>query len=532
MLVCVLLIPMLIRYASYLGMQDLPDERKIHSSAIPRVGGLAMVCGALLSTLIWIEHSIAIYCYMLSVIIIAIFGIWDDKVQLNHKVKFIGQLFAALLVVTLGDVNINSLPFIYDGIIPDYISMPFTIFALLGITNAINLSDGLDGLAGGSSIFSLGVIALIAYTSGELQLVMLSFAVVGAVLGFLRFNTYPASVFMGDTGSQFLGFSLGVLVIWLSQNYVPVMSPSIAIVALGVPILDTFYVMSQRLLNRQSPFKPDKRHIHHKLLNSGLDHYEAVSSIYLIQSIFVVSAYLFRFQNDYIVLGLYTIFGLSLIFILEMYSKNKKLSDKKHSDSFFSRLLSRQENRSQLSRFCVGIAAMLMSVYFFLVVLSSDTIPIEVIFISVGLIAFNLILFLNRKSTFIKSILRIDLYLISTVITYLIMINAEMSSSFEQLLSIVFAILIIVTILGFVFPEKKRLTITPLDYIIIFIMILISILPGDIFFDVTHYATDITRLFILFYVTELILMSVTKLVTYLKVTTMLSVITLLIRFVV
>ncbi|MCG8324550.1 MAG: undecaprenyl/decaprenyl-phosphate alpha-N-acetylglucosaminyl 1-phosphate transferase, partial [Thiotrichales bacterium] len=161
MLVSLMLVPLLRRYALKLKLMDHPDERKVHQEIIPRIGGLAMIVGTIASLLFWLRLDTPVLSYLLGVIIIAIFGTWDDRVQLGYRIKFVGQFIACLIVIFIGDVKVNSLPFLYDGIIPDFLSIPFTFFALLGITNAINLTDGLDGLAGGSSLISLCGIALL-----------------------------------------------------------------------------------------------------------------------------------------------------------------------------------------------------------------------------------------------------------------------------------------------------------------------------------------------------------------------------------
>jgi UDP-GlcNAc:undecaprenyl-phosphate GlcNAc-1-phosphate transferase len=142
---------------------------------------------------------------------------------------------------------------------------------------------------------------------------VLSLAIMGGTLGFLRYNTHPAMVFMGDTGSQFLGFSLGVLTIWLTQSSGAALAPELPLLILGLPVIDTLTVMTQRLLQGKSPFRPDRNHFHHKLLNLGFDHYEAVVAIYLIQTVFVVLAYLLRYESAWLILGCYALLALLVI---------------------------------------------------------------------------------------------------------------------------------------------------------------------------------------------------------------------------
>jgi len=516
MLVSLLLVPPLRRYATTLKLVDTPDERKVHQSIVPRVGGIAMIGGTLFAILVWLEPGMALYSFLAGVIIIAVFGTWDDRNQLGYRIKFLGQFIASLLVILVGDVKVNSLPFLYDEVIPDYIAVPFTLFAMLGITNAINLTDGLDGLAGGSSLLSLGVIALLGLVAGDINFVLLCMAIMGAILGFLRFNTHPASIFMGDTGSQFLGFSLGVLVIWLTQNIYPVISPSIAIIILGLPVLDTLYVMSQRLFEGRSPFRPDKRHIHHKLLSAGLDHYEAVSCIYLVQSTMVLCAYIFRFQNDFMILGIYLLSGLFFLYLIEILNRHAIINRNRDRYSLFRRLMEQGDNRSQLIRFCAATGSTSLLVYFAIIIMEVETIPAEVMLISAVLLIAGGLITMVTKGIGGIGWLRLELYLTCTLMVYLCHINPPFDIVVMRAVNLLYAAFLVITFLGLVLPERGKQNITPLDYLIIFVMVVLYGLPENRFADVGHYSVDIIRLFLLFYLCEFILMSVKKNVIILK----------------
>lgn len=293
------------RLAGKLKFVDVPDERKVHVMAIPRIGGVGMVLGTVASVFTWMNVGHDIGVFLAGVLVIAAFGVWDDRANLNYKFKFAGQLLAVLIVVLPGCVLIDKLSFIGGESLPHFVSIPLTVFFLLGMTNAMNLSDGLDGLAAGVSLLSLACVMVLATMAKAGDLVLMGLAILGATMGFLRYNTHPALVFMGDTGSQFLGFSLGVLAIWLTQKSNTALAPELPLLILGLPIIDTLVVMTQRIVRGQSPFKPDKNHFHHKLLDLGFDHYEAVLTIYVVQALFVVSAYLLRYETDATVLGSY-----------------------------------------------------------------------------------------------------------------------------------------------------------------------------------------------------------------------------------
>jgi len=308
MLVAVLAIPVLIRFAAPLGLMDIPNARKVHLKKIPRIGGIAIVIGSLLPIMIWSELDRPVQAYVLGALCLLCFGIWDDRKELNYKLKFLGQIIAVAIFVFYGEVTIQWLPFQGLNTVPIWIGLVITFLALLGITNAVNLVDGLDGLAGGTSLLSLGAVAVIAFMAGDTQLVMLTMAVMGGVFGFLRYNTHPASIFMGDTGSQFLGFSIGVICVLMTQQSNTALSPVLPLILLGLPILDTLTVMTRRILNGRSPFSADKNHFHHRLMKLGFKHYEAVIAIYMVQLGLIVLGFALKYQSDWILLLLFLAF--------------------------------------------------------------------------------------------------------------------------------------------------------------------------------------------------------------------------------
>jgi len=321
--VAMVLVAIFMRLAPRLRFVDVPDGRKIHSAVIPRVGGIGIVLGAVASVLAWIDLSRSTEMFLLGIGVITAFGLWDDRVDLDYRIKFAGQLLAISVVVWLGDVVVERLPGLEDREIPWFVTYPLTIFFLLGTTNATNLSDGLDGLAAGLSLLSLACIASLADLAEGDELVFTTIAIIGATLGFLRYNTHPAMVFMGDTGSQFLGFSLGVLVLMLTEQVNTALTPGLALPIVGLPIIDTLMVMGQRVAEGRSPFKPDKNHFHHKLLALGFDQYEAVLIIYALQSLFVVSAYLLRYESYWVI----AIFYLALSAVIVLFYPLARILD-------------------------------------------------------------------------------------------------------------------------------------------------------------------------------------------------------------
>lgn len=294
--------PVLIKSAKYLGMLDEPDERKVHTQAIPRCGGLGLSFATLTTILILAPLEQPFSSLLVGGAIIVLFGLLDDIFNLNYKWKFFGQFIAVIFVIYQG-IYLRYLPFFGLDDAPLWITYPLSFIFVVGVTNAVNLSDGLDGLAAGIMLMTLAAVAFFADYVGGKDLALIALAIIGGILGFLRFNSHPAVVFMGDTGSQFIGFMAAFLCIYLVENVYVTLNPALPLLLLGLPVLDTLMVMSQRIYVGKSPFSPDKRHIHHRLLALGFSHAEAVSCIYALQSVFLLAAFLLRYQSDLAVLG-------------------------------------------------------------------------------------------------------------------------------------------------------------------------------------------------------------------------------------
>ena len=311
-LISVLLMPVLIKSAKHLGMLDEPDERKVHTQAIPRCGGLGLSFATLIAILILAPFDQPYSSLLVGGAIIVFFGILDDIFNLNYKWKFFGQFIAVIFVLYQG-IYLRCLPFSGLDDASLWIAYPLSFIFVVGVTNAVNLSDGLDGLAAGIMLMTLASVAFFADFVGGKDLALVALALIGGILGFLRFNSHPAVVFMGDTGSQFIGFMAAFLCIYLVENVYVTLNPALPLMLLGLPVLDTLMVMSQRIYLGKSPFSPDKRHIHHRLLALGFSHAEAVSCIYALQSVFLLAAFLLRYQSDFAVLGVYLLICATIL---------------------------------------------------------------------------------------------------------------------------------------------------------------------------------------------------------------------------
>ncbi len=276
-----------------------------------------MVVGACIPIFLWLPHGDRVTAFLSALLVLLIFGAWDDRRELDYRLKFLGQFLAVLLIVFWGEVTISVFPFAGMDPVPAWLSIPVTVVFLVGVTNAVNLSDGLDGLAAGVTLLSLGTIAFLANLANGDEIMVTCFIIAGAIFGFLRYNTYPARIFMGDTGSQFLGFTVGVLSIALTQQVNTALNPWLPLFLVGLPMVDTLFVMAKRISEGRSPFAADRTHMHHRLLSMGLAHYEAVSVIYITQAAFLLTAVLLRYHGDLVViLAYFALVGLSLGTIL------------------------------------------------------------------------------------------------------------------------------------------------------------------------------------------------------------------------
>ena len=289
-----LLTPPVTRLAFRIGAVDVPDKRKVHDKIMPRLGGLAIFlsfCAAVLFLLLYRGYNLQVAGLLVGGAFILLVGIVDDIYSLPPLVKLAGQVIAALIVVAFG-VRVQFLSNPFDGYFQlGFMSIPVTILWIVGVTNSINLIDGLDGLASGVSFIALITLSVIAVQVHQSSLIpLLSLSLAGAVLGFLRYNFHPAQIFLGDSGSMLLGFTIAVLSTMGLLKSVTVISFLTPVIILGVPIFDTSFAILRRYSNNKPIFKPDKAHLHHRLLKRGLSHRQAVLAIYCLAIAFSLSA--------------------------------------------------------------------------------------------------------------------------------------------------------------------------------------------------------------------------------------------------
>lgn len=316
--------PFVKKIAFHIGAVDLPNARKVHKKPMPRLGGLAIYFGFLLGYMLFGTHSETMNSILIGSFIIVLTGVIDDVKPLKASHKFIGQLVATCIVVFYGNILLKDISAF--GLYFDFgnLSYPITIFFILGCINCMNLIDGLDGLASGISSIYFLTIGIIATMQGKNGLdFVLTFIMLGSTLGFLVHNFNPASIFMGDSGSMFLGFIIAVISLLGFKN-VTMTSLIIPLLILAIPILDTIFAIIRRTLKGESISTPDRFHIHHQLLNHNFSQRATVLIIYGINILFAAASIVYVLKDQ--MLG-YVVYGILLFIVILFVVKTNVVFD-------------------------------------------------------------------------------------------------------------------------------------------------------------------------------------------------------------
>lgn len=335
-----LIVPVIIKYSLEKNLVDVPGRRKIHKKVTPSMGGIAIFCGFFISTLIWVEISYwrEIKFLLVALFVIFFIGVRDDLVPLRPLFKLVGQILAATLLISLFDLRLKSFYGLF-GIfeLPIIVSYLLTVFTIIIVTNSFNLIDGLDGLAGSISILSLLAFGVWFYLVGDQLFSILSFAMLGAIFAFLIFNWEPSEVFMGDTGALVIGMTLAILAIhFIELNYsLPLKDPykftgsvATAICIIIIPIVDTTRIIILRVLKKQSPFRPDKSHVHHAIMRLGMTHSQTTMILACTQIVyFAIAVIFYKIQDRYLLPGI-VIFSVALSITLDRLILSKLSTNK------------------------------------------------------------------------------------------------------------------------------------------------------------------------------------------------------------
>ena len=333
LLVAYVMTPPVKRFAEKVGAIDVPrDNRRVHDHPIPRMGGLAIFIGFVLSLIFFVPMSTKVLGLLVGSVIIAVMGGVDDIVSLNPWVKLAGQIVAALVAIRCGLVfDVISIPNIFAEetyIEIGWLSIPLTMLWIVGCTNAVNLIDGLDGLAVGVSAISSMTMLIVSLFVSEPVVSIILAALTGACLGFMPYNLNPAKIFMGDVGSQLLGFVLSTASIMGLFKLHAIITFFVPLLALALPLADTIFAFFRRILHGQSPFKADKGHFHHRLLAMGLNQKQVVAVLYGISAVLGLLAVLMAGDSMAVkIICLVAAFIISLGIWLKVFKNNPNLRE-------------------------------------------------------------------------------------------------------------------------------------------------------------------------------------------------------------
>ncbi len=529
MVVSMVLIPLMARLAPRIGMIDRPEARKVHVKPIPRAGGVGIVLGALLPLVLWLPFNELFNAYLFGALVLLAFGVWDDIQELGHYVKFIGQFAAVIAVVYYGDLYVTQLPFM-DGELSETAGRIFTVFAMVGMINAVNHSDGLDGLAGGLSLLSLGSMAFLAYLTdaGTGFLILVALAAIGGIVGFLRYNTHPASVFMGDGGSQFLGFTAGFLAVRLAEHVNTAISPALPALLLGLPIVDILAVFAQRVYHGMNWFRASKNHIHHRLLALGFDHYESVVIIYSIQTLFAVTALFMMYESDALILSFYLGVCALVFAFLIVAEKNKWHAHHSKRPAGLARIVASVKKHQLFVTLPMRFVSVAIPVLFVVIGLTASEVPRDLGVVS-AILAAILLLYLAVRRAKDTTVLQVVTYVTAAFVVYLETRYCKQWAPVLDTIEIIYFVLLALAIgITIRYGRKGEFKTTPMDYLVIFVVLFAGFLLHNLP-EKADLGGMAVKLMVLFYGCELIITRMRKLVHLLTIATLVTLTILAVR---
>jgi UDP-GlcNAc:undecaprenyl-phosphate GlcNAc-1-phosphate transferase len=481
---------------------DRPEPRKIHATAVPRVGGIAIMAGSVAAMLVWLPLPPDTAFFLASALLVGLFGLLDDRLNLGYRTKFLGQVVAALIVVVLGGAELTRTPFIYDGSLPGWFSVPFTVFVIVGVTNAVNLSDGMDGLAGGTSLLATGALGLLAWIGDDRVVSLLALCLMGATLGFLRYNTFPARVFMGDAGSQFLGFSVAVLAILTTERANTAISPMVPLLVLGLPILDTLSVLVRRLLEGRPPFAPDRKHLHHRLLDLGLNQYEALLVIYAAQILLLLLAAGFAYASDVVLLLAYVAFAGAVLGGLCLAERRVGGRVPVDRHSWVDRIIDYLRVSRLTRRVPWLVLGTAVPALFVAGPLLADTVPADIGWLALAVLVLLVVALLPGRSVGFAE--RLAAYALAVVVAYLVEFSPVLKACCATPLHGIFVLLAVMILIWMRFADSRGFRINGLD---VLVMVIVAVVPQIPLVRTTGLGVVAMEALVLFYACEILLVS-------------------------
>ena len=335
-------VPSIVWISNSKGLHDKPNERTSHNNSIPNLGGIGVFAGLIIASVLFTGQDaiMELKFIMAGLLLLFFIGVKDDVQDLNYRKKFIGQILAICLVVVFGDIRITNFHGLF-GIhsIPYILSILFSVFIFLTLINSFNLIDGVDGLASGVAMLVSLIFGTWFFVSGFESYAAMSFSLIGALMAFFRFNVFSKKykLFLGDTGSMIIGFMISIFAIRFLEyeliagnSYYFISSPAIVLGILIIPIFDTIRVFFLRLFSGSSPFKADRNHIHHRLLDLGCSHLQTTSILIFVNVVFIVMVLLLQKFGNIVLLTIILSFAifLNLMLGLLLQKRKKEFTDK------------------------------------------------------------------------------------------------------------------------------------------------------------------------------------------------------------
>jgi UDP-GlcNAc:undecaprenyl-phosphate GlcNAc-1-phosphate transferase len=500
-----ILTPFIISFAKKKHIFDQPDilsednSRKVHKDPTPRLGGMAMIIGFLTASLLTIYHN-PFGIILLSSILIFLLGLYDDLKNISARTRLIAQICIALFAVIFGNLALTRI-YLTPGYFldfPHWLGIGLSVFVIVGAINAANMIDGLDGLAGGIILITITLLSYVLLTEFHDYniIVFISLPLAGAILGFLKYNTHPAAIFMGDGGSNWLGFFSGVLIL-LSAGSAPVnnhIAPLVSILlCFAIPILDTLFVITARILKGRSPIFPDQLHFHHGLLKMGLTQMQTISLMYFLAMVLGIAGILplvFPRYASWVIP-----YTAPFVFLLLLYYILKKEKSAGSKTPLYSLILDKDETsklRSELSFiFKLWERFNRFILYFILIITPIITGGIKnqtigylagMVFLILGILSF----FKKHGSgsdflhSFVLSAGALIL-LVSNNLKPIHIILLDQKYRIQDIYNLIFIILSISILLYIILTfQKKYLLITPTDFLMLALPLMLLLMPPDL----------------------------------------------------
>ena len=503
LILSLLLIPVLIKHSAWLHLVDNPagNARKIHSSAMPRSGGLGIILAASAALLYILPLNASLFSFILACLVIISFGLLDDVVELKPIQKLGGQALGVGIAMA-GGMVITDIPLL--GGCPGWLCHGLTFVFVLGVINGVNFSDGMDGLAAGTTLMALLLIFILAVGSDNTQVAAIALAISAALMGFLRFNTHPASIFMGDAGSQFLGFVVAWLAITVSQAETSPVTTLMPLLILGIPVMDILQVVPVRI-NKKLPLPgPDKEHFHHQIAKLGFYQYEVVAIIYVLQALLLGTAYLLRYTSDVVVFEFYAVYVIAILGVLYWANVSgwrvRDWQEDDHHDRR-NRLLRRV---SVVHPYSGKFFGMVVSVILAAAAILSDAMPTSLVYAGLLWAAVLLCIKLFSRNQWPLALGRLATYTVIILLMYGVTASVH-STLYNGLLDgglLVFSLLLLVAMRT---TRREYFWLTTQDLLVLFfIVILVPQLPFELGGDLPT-GTLIFRTCVLLYACEYVL---------------------------